>query len=373
MAAVTVCIPTYNRCAYLHQALESVLAQAFTDFEVLIADNGSSDDTKDLLAKYAKADPRIKYHRFPENLGLVSNFRYVLTQPKTEFVALLPDDDLWLPHHLGSAMDALQSVPDAVLYGCTAEFFGDDSGHAVHQPYWSEGQSLQVMETTKRFAPWLKECPIAPVSVVFRSSARNELTWYADDSFGPMDWLWWGQIALCGTTVYDPRVGAKLRWHKGSQSHTVLRGKRPHVQSRYVIRHLAAQALNNGALTPAELVNEVLQSWPIGSAAHLVVALASYDTHPTLRNAAFEIFEKKAGVKTSIESTKHCRMANRIGPLYLTVADVLDRMLARWWRPRGAAELPVRYREEASDDHGLRASRENVENAAGAAREWRTK
>src|SRR6516165_10728918 len=119
MAIITVAIPTYNRCAYLQEAIGSVLGQTFGDFKLLISDNGSTDDTQSVVRECARTDKRIVYHRFPDNGGLERNWRHVVMSPDTEFVATLPDDDLWLPHHLASAVDALQNVPNAVLFGCT--------------------------------------------------------------------------------------------------------------------------------------------------------------------------------------------------------------------------------------------------------------
>jgi glycosyltransferase involved in cell wall biosynthesis len=334
MPIVTVGIPTYNRSAYLRQAIESVLGQTFGDFKLLISDNASTDDTANMVSEYARTEKRIVYHRFAKNGGLARNVGHVIMTPNTDFIAYLPDDDLWLPHHLESAIDALQKVPNAVLFGCTAEFFEEKPGHDFHQPYWANGKkSRQVIDSTKRFVPWLRETPMAPASVVFRRAAREHITWYNDDSFGAMDWLFWGQIALSGATVFDPAVGVKYRWHKNNQSHSLLNGKRAVVQFRYVIRRLATLALARSALSGAELVEEVVKSWPSGSAATLVVALAAFDSHPELRKAAFEIFERRSELRWSRDSIKHCRMANRAGAWYLGIADVVDRLLGRWWPP----------------------------------------
>jgi len=332
MATVTVCVPTYNRHRYLREALDSVLAQSFADFEVLISDNGSDDGTREVGMEYERADRRIIYQRLPVNRGFSYNFTRVLSSPTTEFVAYLPDDDLWCPHHLQSAVHAFRTNPHAVLYGCTAAFFDNPVVNGVHRPYWATGERQQL-DTSRQFAPFLKETPVAPVSVVFRSSAREDVDWFQDDSFGAVDWLVWGQIALCGSVIFDSAVGARLRWHQGNLSHSLLKGRRSNVQFRYVIRHLATLALERGALTPKDLVREVLESWPVGSAANLVVALASIDSHPALREAALEVFQRKPGLGTSPESTKHCRMASRVGDWYLGFSDVIDRALGRWWHP----------------------------------------
>jgi glycosyltransferase involved in cell wall biosynthesis len=334
MARLTVGIPTYNRCAYLREAMESALGQAFGDFHLLISDNGSTDGTENMVREYARGEKRIIYHRFPKNCGMARNLGHVLMSPDTEFVAILPDDDLWLSHHLASALKALQNVPNAVLFACTAESFGKKAEQQFHRPCWVNGsKSRYVTDTTRRFAPWLKESPVAAASVVFRGAARDQVTWYNDDSFGPRDWLFWGQIAMCGVTVFDPVVGAKYRWHEGNQSNDLMRGKMAIAQFRYVIRQLATLALQKKALDLAELIDEVVRFWAVGPAATLVVALAALDTNPALRKAALEIFHRRPEIRTSLQSTQHCRMASRAGSWYLGIADGIDRLLGRWWQP----------------------------------------
>ncbi len=68
---VTVVIPTFNRARFLPVAVDSVLAQTYGDFRLLIADNASTDETADIVARYD--DPRIDYVRRPENLGITAN------------------------------------------------------------------------------------------------------------------------------------------------------------------------------------------------------------------------------------------------------------------------------------------------------------
>jgi hypothetical protein len=334
MAIVTVGIPTYNRSAYLREAIDSVLGQTFGDFQLLISDNASTDGTEDMVREYGKADKRILYHRFPRNCGLARNLGHVLMSPKSEFVAFLPDDDLWLPHHLTRALESLQSVPNAILFSCTAQSFGRGAGHGFHRPYWLNGsKSPEVIDTRKRFVPWLKESPVAASSVVFRGAARSEVTWYNDDRFGPMDWLFWGQISMCGLSIFDPVVGARYRWHEGNQSNALMKGKVAIAQFRYVIRRLATLAFQKGVLSVAELVDEVVRCWPLRSAATLVVALAAFDSPPALREAAIQIFRRRPEIGTSLESTQHCRMAGRAGTWYLGMADGVDRFLGQWWHP----------------------------------------
>src|SRR3954451_12801389 len=91
---VTVVIPSYNRPEFLRAALQTVLAQEFQDFSVLVADDASSFDVAALVQTFG--DPRLQLKRQPSNVGLLQNWRAALCTPTTRYVACLDDDDLWL-------------------------------------------------------------------------------------------------------------------------------------------------------------------------------------------------------------------------------------------------------------------------------------
>ena len=80
MPAVSVCIPTYNYARFLGSAIESVIAQTFEDFELIVSDNASTDDTQAVIASYD--DPRIRAYRNDHNLGLFGNFSRCLELKK---------------------------------------------------------------------------------------------------------------------------------------------------------------------------------------------------------------------------------------------------------------------------------------------------
>ena len=101
---VSVIIPTYNRAEYLKQAIESVLAQTYTHFELLILDNCSPDHTPEVVAQFS--DPRIKYLRHQCNIGSSANWTYGIYLAKGSFLSFLADDDIYgcdfLSHRLKS-------------------------------------------------------------------------------------------------------------------------------------------------------------------------------------------------------------------------------------------------------------------------------
>jgi glycosyltransferase involved in cell wall biosynthesis len=103
---VTVGIPTYNRAALLKDTLESVLAQTYSNFRLVIGDNASTDETPDVVASYS--DARIDYIRGERNIGMIGNFNRLIQLADTEFLMLLPDDDRLYPNYLKSVVDVLQ-------------------------------------------------------------------------------------------------------------------------------------------------------------------------------------------------------------------------------------------------------------------------
>lgn len=106
---ITVCIPTFNRPAYLREAIESVLRQTYVDFELRIYDNGSSPDTAGLVA--AIGDNRIRYFQNHRNIGVPANFVRALSEARGRYCALLCDDDRWEPTLLESLVSPLERDP----------------------------------------------------------------------------------------------------------------------------------------------------------------------------------------------------------------------------------------------------------------------
>jgi len=111
--AVSVIIPTYNRVDLLRASIESVAAQTLTDYEIIVVDDGSEDDTRDYVTSL---DLPIQYH-WQLNQGVSEARNHALRVVRTEFVAFLDSDDLWKPRFLAETIARLRSRPDeAIVY-----------------------------------------------------------------------------------------------------------------------------------------------------------------------------------------------------------------------------------------------------------------
>jgi glycosyltransferase involved in cell wall biosynthesis len=112
---LSIALPVYNGERYLRQALDSLLGQTFADFELLVADNASTDSTAEIVAEYSARDPRIRYHRNPENVGAARNFNLAFLLTSGRYFKWAADDDLLHPEFLERCVGALEGDSGAVL------------------------------------------------------------------------------------------------------------------------------------------------------------------------------------------------------------------------------------------------------------------
>jgi glycosyltransferase involved in cell wall biosynthesis len=112
---VSIGMPVYNAERYLREALESLLAQTYGDFELLIADNASTDATEDLCRKYAAVDDRIRYVGHRENYGPIANFNDVFRLTSGRYFKWAASDDICAPDFLSRCVEVLDSDLTVVL------------------------------------------------------------------------------------------------------------------------------------------------------------------------------------------------------------------------------------------------------------------
>ena len=113
--SVSLILPVFNGENYIGEAIESVLAQTYTDFELLISDNASTDKTEVICKKYVKKDSRIQYYRNNINIGAASNFNILFNKCRGEYFQWIAHDDMFEPQFLEKCVDVLDNRPDTVL------------------------------------------------------------------------------------------------------------------------------------------------------------------------------------------------------------------------------------------------------------------
>ena len=109
---VSICVPTYNRAAYLRQSLQTICAQKYRPLEILISDNASTDETEGICRRLESSDARIRYIRQSRNIGLYGNHNFCIQESRGAFVCLLHDDDQHHPEMISRYVAFLLRHPD---------------------------------------------------------------------------------------------------------------------------------------------------------------------------------------------------------------------------------------------------------------------
>jgi glycosyltransferase involved in cell wall biosynthesis len=249
---VTVGIPTFNRAELLRGAIESVLGQTYTSFRLVISDNASDDDTRDVVRSFA--DDRIHYVRAERNIGSTANFRRVIELADTEFLVMLPDDDVLYPEHLQATVGVMDRFPNVGLVH-TAFRLLDEQAQVTgsHQPL--KARSPLTIERRDRALERLMvaDFPICFPSVLYRTPAIVAADGVREEE-GPFgDLQMWMRIArewdfaylsgtLTGVRIHGQSVTANIGAEAEGPERDIL-----YVQMRYERR---TDFVDHAALEP---------------------------------------------------------------------------------------------------------------------------
>ncbi|MGD0207889.1 MAG: glycosyltransferase [Verrucomicrobiota bacterium] len=209
---ITVCVPVYNTAKYIKQCIESVFAQEFKDWVLLVSDNCSTDGTWELLQQFQH--PRMRLFRKPQNLGGVANFNFLLEKAETDFVCFLGSDDYFYPNHLGNKVRLLEQFPEApFVHGAVR--FADSEGNERPGDDFKCATIEERKETSTRF---LKVNFVNITSAVLRTAAmRRHNLGFESRYLLMIDWALFLKLALLeGPLIYDEQPTAVYRIHPQS-------------------------------------------------------------------------------------------------------------------------------------------------------------
>lgn len=203
---VSVLIPAYNYAHYLDETIQSVLNQTYQDFELVISDNCSTDNTEEMLQKYL-ADPRITYHKNATNIGVVGNMNKCLEYATGKYIKMLCADDKFEPQLLEKFVDVMEKNPDVSLVVSYRQIFGNYN-HKITLPLsgWHKGQ--EVINHTLNTYGWLGE----PSATMIRTENlrlgffRKDITWLIDAE------MWMRQLTV-GNCYIIPEPLVDIRMH----------------------------------------------------------------------------------------------------------------------------------------------------------------
>jgi glycosyltransferase involved in cell wall biosynthesis len=196
---VSVIIPTFNRAGLTGEAVDSVLAQSYQDFEVLIVDDGSTDDTPRVIEARFGTDRRVRCLRRP-NSGPGPARNHGIRQARGELIAFLDSDDLWHPDKLRLQVEQLDLNPAAVLSFCDAVVEGGKPGRETR----FRSKRFHGDTTMRGIVEW--NFPMCTPSVLIRRAVFNEIGLFDEAFTCSEDWDLWIRIVASYPIAYVDRL-----------------------------------------------------------------------------------------------------------------------------------------------------------------------
>lgn len=175
---VSVIMSVFNGCETVAEAIQSVLAQDFDQFELLICDDASSDHTVDILSKFT--DPRIRLFKNSTNRGLPRSRNFLMQQAKGKWIAFLDADDIFLPNKLSKSLQAANSNDATVIFHAMA-FLGKDGQLSGHIPATERFPSafLVSVETLQSVGNFREDLPAGADTDFFSRIMKHGKIYYA--------------------------------------------------------------------------------------------------------------------------------------------------------------------------------------------------
>ena len=234
---VSVCIPTYNAASVVGEALASARLQDYAPLEILVLDNCSSDDTGKVVGGISGADPRVRYVRHDENMGMARNFTACVSMARGEFVQILCADDVLEPGCVSALAGAIQSHPSAVLAAC-ARTWTDEALQPL-RVLRVRGREVEVS------GPELvRECFARgniigePSAVMFRRAAA--IGGFSAEYNQVIDLEMWFRLLAAGSAVLLPEALCRVRQHDAQATQANIRSGRLIEDKRRLFRQFAS-------------------------------------------------------------------------------------------------------------------------------------
>jgi glycosyltransferase involved in cell wall biosynthesis len=161
---VSVLMTAYNRSKYIAEAIESVLASTYKNFELIVVDDCSTDNTEFVVKTYAEKDTRVKYYKNKENLGDYPNRNKAASYAKGKYIKYLDSDDILYPHGLEVMINCMEQYPEAG-FGLSENAFEDKPQPAYLDPHQSYTQNFLHRDLFGR----------APGSSIIRTTAFSDV------------------------------------------------------------------------------------------------------------------------------------------------------------------------------------------------------
>lgn len=204
MPKVSVLMPAYNSEKYIAEAIESILNQTFTDFEFIIINDGSTDNTAKIVRQYT--DKRIKFIDNKKNQGLIAVLNQGLDLCRGEYIARMDSDDISRPQRFEKQVKYMDENPDVGVLGTSIEQFGDLN-------------KLCIYKSTISYMDLVQSCTIAhPTVFIRRDILQKYAIRYKSEYVHAEDYNLWAQLIKVTKIHNLTDTLLRYRWHGGNIS-----------------------------------------------------------------------------------------------------------------------------------------------------------
>nr|WP_294794422.1 glycosyltransferase [uncultured Mucilaginibacter sp.] len=232
---ISVLMPAYNAECYIAEAIDSVLRQTHADFEFIIVNDGSTDDTLNIINSFN--DPRIRVIN-QHNQGVAAALNNGLKQARATYIARFDADDICYPERLKKQLSFLQKNPEYILVGGDAEYISASGAHLFNFECIAHTHE-EIIQKMYFY------CPFVHPAVMYKKDTIIALGGYPENAHNFEDYLLWTNIVKAGKLYNIPEPLIKYRLNPTSVTiDEKWRGKR--------FRHLKRKAVLRGTVTPAE-------------------------------------------------------------------------------------------------------------------------
>ena len=205
---VSICMPTYNGSKHISEAIESILNQSFSNFELLIIDDGSSDDTVSIIKSFS--DDRIRFIQNVKNCGLVGNWNRCLSEAKGSYIRFLFQDDIMSGDSLEKQVDAFRGNSMVSLCFGASCVINDQGRVTMRRRPFKRSRIFngdEIMHRSFRTYNFYGE----PSNVMFSMSASKRVGSFDDSMTYAPDWDYWLRLSSCGDVAYVDEELSRFR------------------------------------------------------------------------------------------------------------------------------------------------------------------
>jgi glycosyltransferase involved in cell wall biosynthesis len=247
----SIIIPLYNKEAYLSKTLNSVLAQTFIDFEVVIVNDGSTDGSAALAGTFAAADGRIRVFSKP-NGGVASARNFGISLARADYIAFLDADDYWEPQFLEEMCYLITGYPACGMWGCAYKTVKRNKEllNCTHLP---EG----VIDNY--FQRILRDRISWTSATVIRREVFDRLGGFPEGMIGGEDYYMWSKVAIHYTMAFTPKVLAAYNLLNGNSSSRI--GSRDSCRESWYSLYQGNDFYRNEFIAKKALENGIRHAW----------------------------------------------------------------------------------------------------------------